>query len=76
MVSQNLNVQSVEKLSRMVNADSLEHSYVREKGGENICHTTWQKLQLKKLLFADGFNGDEAALAATQKSESDFFEPD
>ena len=64
--SKTLDVQSVEKLSRMVNADTLQHSNVREIGAENICHTTWQKLQLTELLLANGFTDNQAALAATQ----------
>ena len=64
--SQKLDIQSAENLSRMVNADTLRHSNVREIGSENICHTTWDKLQLTELLLANGFTDDEAALAATQ----------
>lgn len=66
IASKKLDLQLVEKLSRMVNADTLQHSNVREIGAENICHTTWQKLQLTELLLANGFTGDEAALASTQ----------
>ena len=64
--SKTLDVQSAEKLSRMVNADTLQHSNVREIGAENICHNTWQKLQLTEVLLANGFTDGEAALAATQ----------
>ena len=64
--SQRLDIQSVEKLSRMVNADTLQHSNVREIGAENICNSTWTKLQLTELLLTNGFTDEEAALAATQ----------
>ncbi len=66
VASQKLDIQSVEKLSRMVNADTLQHSNVREIGAENICHNTWHKLQLTELLLTNGFTDEEAALAATQ----------
>ncbi|MCW3108200.1 MAG: family transposase, partial [Segetibacter sp.] len=66
VASQKLDIQAVEKLSRMVNADTLQHSNVREIGAENICHNTWDRLQLTQLLLANGFTDEEAALAATQ----------
>ncbi len=66
VASQKFDIHSVETLSRMVKADTLQHSNVSEIGAENICHTTWQKLQLTELLLANGFTDDEAALAATQ----------
>ena len=50
----------------MVNADTLQHSNVREIGAENICHTTWDKLQLTELLPANGFTDEQAQLACTQ----------
>jgi len=66
VASQKLDIQPAEKLSRMVNADTLQHSDVREIGAENICHNTWNKLQLTELLISNGFTDEEAALAATQ----------
>ena len=66
IASKKLDIHSVEKLSRMVNADTLQHSNVREIGAENICHATWNKLELTELLLAIGFTEDEARLAATQ----------
>ena len=38
VASHKLDIQSVENLSRMVNADTLQHSNVGEIGAENICH--------------------------------------
>ena len=61
-----LDIAPVEKLSRMVDADTLRHSNVREIGTEWMCHHTWDKLQLTELLLRHGFNEDEAKLAATQ----------
>jgi transposase len=64
--SKKLDIVAVEKLSRMVNADTLQHSNVREIGSESICHTTWNKLQLTEVLLAQGFSEEEAKLATTQ----------
>ena len=64
--SKKFDIQSAEKLARMVNADTLKHSNVREIGTENICCQTWQKLQLTALLLAQGFTEEQAQLAATQ----------
>ena len=66
VASQKLDIQSAEKLLRMVNADTLQHSNVREIGSESICNTTWNKLQLTELLLAQGFTEEEVKLAATQ----------
>lgn len=64
--SKKLDIQSVEKLERMVNADTLKHSNVREIGTENICYQTWQKLQLTELPLAQGFTEEQSQPAATQ----------
>ena len=61
-----LDIVPVEKLSRMIDADTLCHSNVREIGTEWMCHHTWDKLQLTELLLRHGFNEDEAKLASTQ----------
>ena len=64
--SKKFDIASVEKLSRMVDADTLQHSNVREIGAEWLCHNTWGKLQLTELLLTQGFTEEEAKLAATQ----------
>jgi len=56
----------VEKLSRMVNMDTLEHTNAREVGAENIAYRTWEKLQLTSVLLSGGFTQEQAMLAATQ----------
>ena len=66
VASQKLDIVSVEKLSRMINADTLRHSNIREIGSEWIGHPSWDKLQLTQLLLMHGFSEDEAKLAATQ----------
>ncbi len=66
VASQKLDIIPVEKLSRMLNADTLRHSNIREIGSEWIGHRSWDKLQLTQLLLLQGFSEDEAKLAATQ----------
>lgn len=66
VASQKLDIVPVEKLSRMINADTMRHSNVREIGSEWLCHNSWNKLQLTQLLSMHGFSEDEAKLAATQ----------
>ena len=66
VTSKKLDIVSVEKLSRMINADTLRHSNIREIGSEWIAQHSWDKLQLTQLLLMQGFSEDEAKLAATQ----------
>lgn len=64
--SQKLDIKSSEKLSRMVDMDTLQHSNAREIGAENIAYQTWEKLNLTPLLLSVGFSPEQAMLAATQ----------
>ncbi len=64
--SKKLDIAGSEKLSRMVNADTLQHSNVREIGAENIAYQAWEKLKLTPLLLSLGFTQEQALLAATQ----------
>ena len=66
VASKKFDLVSVEKLSRMVNIDTLQHSDAREIGAENIAYQTWEKLQLTPLLLSAGFTPEQAKLAATQ----------
>ena len=66
VASKKLDIVSVEKLTRMVNMDTLQHSNAREIGAENIAYQTWEKLQLTPLLLSQGFTQEQAMLAATQ----------
>lgn len=66
VASKKLDIVSTEGLSRMVNADTLQHSNVREVGTEHICHQAWEKLQITPLLLSAGFTQEQAVLAATQ----------
>lgn len=52
--------------SRLVNADTLSHSNVREMGAEWMCYNTWQHLDLDKVLIDNGFSEHEVQLAQTQ----------
>lgn len=66
VASKKIDIVSVEKLSRMVNMDTLQHSNAREIGAENIAYQTWEKLQLTSLLLSHGFTQEQAMLATTQ----------
>ena len=66
VASKKVDIPTVEKLSKMIHADTLQHSNVREIGAEWICHTTWDKLQLSEFLSSQGFSAAEVQLAATQ----------
>lgn len=66
LTTKKIDLASVEKLSRMVNIDTLQHSNAREIGAENIVYQTWEKLQLTSLLLSKGFTQQQAMLAATQ----------
>ena len=61
--SKKFDIAPVEKLSRMVDANTLQHSDVREIGAEWLCHNTWGKLQPTQLLLSQGFTEEEAKLA-------------
>jgi transposase len=64
--SKKLDIKSAEKLSRMVDMDTLQHSNAREIGAENIAYRSWEKLNLNSLLLSVGFTPEQAMLAATQ----------
>ncbi len=64
--SKRLDIVSVEKKARMIDADTMRHSNVREIGAESICHHTWDKLQLTEFLLSKGWSEEQAQLAATQ----------
>lgn len=66
LLSKKLDIKSAEKLSRMVDMDTLQHSNAREIGAENIAYQTWEKLNLTPLLLSVGFSPEQAKLAATQ----------
>lgn len=66
VATKKLDIAGAEKLSRMVNIDTLQHSNAREIGAENIAYQTWEKLQLTSLLLSQGFTHEQAMLAATQ----------
>jgi hypothetical protein len=52
--------------NRMVNADTIKHSNVREVGAEWLCYNTWHNLDIDKVLEANGFTEHEIQLAQTQ----------
>jgi len=56
----------IDKASKQVDVDTIQHSNVREIGAEWICYNTWNKLQLTEFLQAGGWNETQIQLAATQ----------
>lgn len=52
--------------SRMVYADRLQHSNVREIGAEWMCYNIWHELGIDKVLIKNGFTELEVQLAQTQ----------
>jgi len=52
--------------SRMVDADSLRHSDVREVGSEWMCYNTWHQLGLDNVLRENNFNESDIQFAQTQ----------
>ena len=66
VASKKIDPQHGAKLEKMVCADSLTHSNVREIGCEHICHQTWEKLELSQLLLSKGWTQQQVQLAATQ----------
>jgi hypothetical protein len=53
------------KDSRMVEADALHHSNVREIGSEWLCYNTWHQLNLDQVLMDNGFS--ESVIQFAQK---------
>jgi transposase len=56
----------MQKAERMVHADTIQHSDVREVGAEWLCHNTWNQLQLSHFLQSQGWSESQIQLAATQ----------
>ena len=52
--------------NRLISADTLRHSNVREIGAEWMCYNAWQQLDLDKVLMDNGFSEHEIKLAQTQ----------
>ena len=63
---QRLDLSLYDENNRMVNADTLQHSNVREVGTEWMCYNTWHQLELDKVLMDNGFTEFEVQLAQTQ----------
>lgn len=64
--SKRLDIVPFEQRARMIDADTMKHSNIREIGAEWICYNTWDKLQLTQLLLANGWSEEQIQLAATQ----------
>lgn len=61
-----LDIVSVVQQERMINADTMQHSNVREIGAEWMCYHAWNELQLTEFLLSEGFSEAQVRLAATQ----------
>ena len=64
--SKRLDIQTPGQKARMIDADTMRHSNIREVGAESICHHTWDKLGLSQLLLSKGWTPEQVQLAATQ----------
>lgn len=64
--SRQLDIVSAAQQQRMINADTMQHSNVREVGAEWMCYHSWNELQLTEFLLSAGFSETQAQLAATQ----------
>ena len=56
----------MQKAERMVQADTIQHSDVREVGAEWLCYNTWNQLQLSHFLHSQGWSESQIQLATTQ----------
>jgi transposase len=61
-----LDLTTYDENNRMINADTLKHSNVREVGSEWMCYNTWHQLGLDKVLKDNDFSEHEIQLAQTQ----------
>ena len=52
--------------NRKIDADTMEHSNVREIGAEYMCQNIYKELRIDELLQANGFKPEHALLAQTQ----------
>jgi transposase len=66
ITSKKIDADWVDKATKQVDIESLQHSNVREIGAEWICYNTWNKLQLTEFLQKQGWSDTKIQLAATQ----------
>jgi transposase len=66
VAGERLDLTLYDEKSRMVHADTLQHSNVREVGAEWMCYNAWHQLELDKILEESGFSALEVQLAQTQ----------
>lgn len=52
--------------NRKIDADTMQHSNVREIGAERMCADIYRELGLDAVLLANGFTADQARLVQTQ----------
>lgn len=61
-----LDICSVEKRAKLIDADTMQHSNVTKIGAESICQHTWDKLQITPILLSKGWTEQQVQLASTQ----------
>lgn len=66
VAGQKLDLTLYDKDSRMIAADTIKHSNVREIGSEWMCYNIWQQLGIDSVLESEGFSEIEKQLAQTQ----------
>ena len=64
--SKSLDIDSIQKRSRMIDVETIKHRNARETGAEWMCYHTWEKLGLSTLLQSQGWDQQQIQLAATQ----------
>ena len=55
-----------DKLQKMVDVDTIEHSNVREIGAEWMCYNTWNDLKMTEFFTNLGWSDENIKLATTQ----------
>jgi len=66
VINKRLDLTLYDENSRMVNADTMQHSNARGIGAEWMCYNTWQQLGIDKVLIENDFSESEIQLAQTQ----------
>lgn len=67
VVDKRLDLTLYDANSRMINADTMQHSNAREMGAEWMCYNTWHQLGIDKVLIENDFSESEIQLAQTQE---------
>ncbi len=66
VAGQRLDLTLFDKSSRMISADTMKHSNVREIGSEWMCYNTWHQLGMDQVLEENDFSELDIQLAQSQ----------